>query len=156
MKFEAHMKRLIIAVIVLCALSSFVIPADTYSIEGVVLDVKGEKAVTTLLLQTEDGVEVQRTETKKRMGKGKFKFKKVLPGEYVIDINAGPLGQASVPVSIIADDLEDLEIHLSSAPKTPVKSATEPVASTPTSSGGQDQSYIINELSFEIKKWLPK
>ncbi len=154
MKFEAHMKRLIIAVIVLCALSSFVIPADTYSIEGVVLDVKGEKAVTTLLLQTEDGVEVQRTETKKRMGKGKFKFKKVLPGEYVIDINAGPLGQASVPVSIIADDLEDLEIHLSSAPKTPVKSATEPVASTPTSSGGQDQSYIINELSFEIKKMV--
>lgn len=158
MKFEAHMKRLSIAVIVLCALSSVVIPADTYTINGVVLDAQGEKIATTVLLQTEDGVEVQRTETKGRMGmgKGKFKFKDVLPGEYVIDINAGPPGQASVPVSVIADDVEDLEIHLSTAEKPKAKSATEPFGAPEAGvqAGGQDQSYIINELSFEIKKMV--
>ncbi len=150
------MKRLSIAVIVLCALSSYAIPADTYTIAGIVLDKQGEKVATTVLLQTEDGVEVQRTETKGRIGKGKFKIKKVLPGEYVIDINAGPLGQASVPVSIIAGDVKDLEIHLSTVPKQAVKSATEPTATSATGikAGGQDQSYIINELSFEIKKMV--
>ncbi|MFQ6603922.1 MAG: hypothetical protein ACE5D8_00050 [Fidelibacterota bacterium] len=154
------MKRLTIAVLVLCALTSFAIPADTYTISGTVLDTQGEKVVTTVLLQTEDGVEVQRTETKGRMGmgKGKFKFKDVLPGEYVLDVNAGPLGKASVPVSVIANDVEDLELHLSQAPPPSTTAAVTPgeeeTADKTPAAGSQDQSYVINELSFEIKKMV--
>lgn len=154
------MKRLTIAVLVLCALTSFAIPADTYTISGTVLDTQGEKVVTTVLLQTEDGVEVQRTETKGRMGmgKGKFKFKDVLPGEYVLDVNAGPLGKASVPVSVIANDVEDLELHLSQAPPPSTTAAVTPgeeeTADETPAAGSQDQSYVINELSFEIKKMV--
>ncbi len=155
------MKRLTIAVLVLCALTSFAIPADTYTVTGVVLDAQGEKVVTTVLLQTKDGVEVQRAETKGRMGmgKGKFKFKDVLPGEYVLDVDAGPLGQASVPVSVIADDVEGLELHLSQTPPPSTTAAVTPgeeggTTAEAQSPASQDQSYIINELSFEIKKMV--
>lgn len=161
MKIEAHMKRLTIAVLVLCAMSSFAVSADTYDISGVVLDAQGEKvAKTAVLLQTGDGVEVERTETKGRLGKGKFKFSDVLPGEYVININAGPLGRASVPVSIIDRKIKDLEIHLAVTAPTPVtqtqaKSGAPVVTqefAAPIEGAQRDQSYIVNELSFEIKK----
>ena len=148
--------------------------AKNYSIQGVVIDSDGNKiAKTTVLLLGEDGTEVQRTETsKKRLGTGggKFKFKKVLPGGYSLDVDAGELGKANVPVVVTDDDISDIEIVLPKAktkaktkakkkvkkkvkPKVeskedpPVESAVS-LPSQPTPGAG----YILNELSFEIKK----
>jgi len=88
------------------------ISAKNYSIEGVVIDSEGNKiAKTTVLLLGEDGTEVQRTETSKnRLGRGggKFKFKKVLPGGYSLQVDAGEMGNANVPVVIADDDLSDI------------------------------------------------
>jgi hypothetical protein len=144
--------------------------AKNYSIKGVVIDLEGNKiAKTTVLLLGEDGTEVQRTETsKKRLGTGggKFKFKKVLPGGYSLDVDAGELGKANVPVVVADDDISDIEILLpktktktktkakakaktKATPKTepPVESAVSfPVQPTP------GEGYILNELSFEAKK----
>ena len=109
--------------------------AKNYSIKGVVIDSEGNKiAKTTVLLLGEDGTEVQRTETsKKRLGSGggKFKFKKVLPGGYSLQVDAGEMGNANVPVVIADDDLSDIEIILSKA-TSKAKQKTEPI--TPSKS----------------------
>ena len=144
--------------------------AKNYSIKGVVIDLEGNKiAKTTVLLLGEDGTEVQRTETsKKRLGTGggKFKFKKVLPGGYSLDVDAGELGKANVPVVIADDDISDIEIVLPNAepkakPKTKAKAKakaktkTEPPVESAVSLPSQPtpgEGYILNELSFEAKK----
>jgi len=138
--------------------------AKNYSIKGVVIDSEGNKiAKTTVLLLGEDGTEVQRTETsKKRLGTGggKFKFKKVLPGGYSLDVDAGELGKANVPVVVADDDISDIEIVLPKAetkPKTKpkTKSKTEPSVESVVSLPSQPtpgEGYILNELSFEAKK----
>ena len=146
--------------------------AKNYSIKGVVIDSEGNKIVkTTVLLLGEDGTEVQRTETsKKRLGTGggKFKFKKVLPGGYSLDVDAGELGKANVPVVIADDDISDIDIVLPNAEpkaktktkakakaKTKPKTKTEPPVESAVSLPSQPtpgEGYILNELSFEAKK----
>ena len=140
--------------------------AKNYSIKGVVIDSDGNKiAKTTVLLLGEDGTEVQRTETsKKRLGTGggKFKFKKVLPGGYSLDVDAGELGKANVSVVIADDDISDIEIVLPNAEpkakpkaKTKAKTKTEPPVESAVSLPSQPtpgEGYILNELSFEAKK----
>ncbi len=132
--------------------------AKNYSIKGVVIDSEGNKiAKTTVLLLGEDGTEVQRTETsKKRLGAGggKFKFKKVLPGGYSLDVDAGELGKANVPVVVADDDISDVEIILPKA-KTKATPKAEPPVESAVSLSSQPtpgEGYILNELSFEIKK----
>ena len=152
--------------------------AKNYSIKGVVIDSEGNKiAKTTVLLLGEDGTEVQRTETsKKRLGTGggKFKFKKVLPGGYSLDVDAGELGKASVPVVVADDDISDIEIVLPKAKKKAkkkvkkkakknakkkvkpkVESKADPPVESAVSLPSQPtpgEGYILNELSFEAKK----
>ena len=150
--------------------------AKNYSIKGVVIDSEGNKiAKTTVLLLGEDGTEVQRTETsKKRLGTGggKFKFKKVLPGGYSLDVDAGELGKANVSVVIADDDISDIEIVLPNAEpkakpkakpkpkpkakaKAKAKAKTEPPVESAVSLPSQPtpgEGYILNELSFEAKK----
>ncbi len=136
--------------------------AKNYSIKGVVIDSEGNKiAKTTVLLLGEDGTEVQRTETsKKRLGAGggKFKFKKVLPGGYSLEVDAGEMGNANVPVVVADDDISDIEITLPKA-KSKAKSKAKPKAGPPVESAVSlsrqpttGEGYILNELSFEIKK----
>jgi len=140
--------------------------AKNYSIKGVVIDSEGNKiAKTTVLLLGEDGTEVQRTETsKKRLGAGggKFKFKKVLPGGYSLEVDAGEMGNANVPVVVADDDISDIEITLPKAKskaKPKAKSKAKPKAGPPVESAVSlsrqpttGEGYILNELSFEIKK----
>jgi hypothetical protein len=151
------MRRFVFLTPLLLLLVSSTLAKD-YTIEGRVFDAAGEKvSKTTVLLLSEDGAEVQRTETKGTIGKGKFKFKDVLPGEYVIMVDAGELGRANVPVSVIADDVSNLEIRLSVAEEPAGPTAAEEKAVAPPEGVQEgvvtrDQDYIINELSFEIKK----
>ena len=144
--------------------------AKNYSIKGVVIDSEGNKiAKTTVLLLGEDGTEVQRTETsKKRLGAGggKFKFKKVLPGGYSLEVDAGEMGNANVPVVVADDDISDIEIILPKAKskakskakakaKSKAKSKAGPPVESAVSLSRQPttgEGYILNELSFEIKK----
>ena len=138
--------------------------AKDYSIKGTVKDSKGNKiAKTAVLLLDSDGNEKQREDTKGRFGKGSFKFKKVLPGEYRLEVDAGRIGKGSTPVVITDDDISDIEIILKkqtriaapnelvmhedtqdeSREETTVLSSVQPTS---------DEDYILNELSFEIKK----
>jgi|TARA_B100000953_G_scaffold89326_1_gene72790 hypothetical protein len=129
------------------------------NISGTLVDPEGNGVVkTTVLLLGEDGTEVQRTETsKKRLGRGggKFEFSKVLPGNYTLEADGGDTGKLSSPVEVADKNVKlgDLELSSDSPPTgaqaDTVKSPT-PDAVEFTPDPGKD--YILNELSFEIKK----
>ena len=115
----------------------------------------GIKGITVLLL-SEDGTEENRGETSK---KGAFKLKKVPPGNYTLEADGGGSGKISSPVEVSDKNIKlgdiTLAIEKPKAPKAPkaVKvpaqdSKPELVAFQPDP--GKD--YILNELSFEIKK----
>ena len=150
------------------------IQAKDYDVSGQVFDSNGDKAgkVTVLLLDNSE-LEVQSTTAK---GNGKFKFKKVLSGEYIVRVDGGELGKANIPVTIAEDDIKGLEVALQQTtppnvvteeapPAAPTKSAPVAAAASPINDGplvpeaaAQDEpqdagsTYIMNELSFEIKK----
>ena len=141
-------------------------------VSGTVLDGKGNRVVeTTVLLLAEDGTEVQRTQTsKKRLGRGGgvFEFKKVVPGKYKVDIDAGELGKLNTDVEVSDDDIKlgDLTLstdkvvaadNTSDEQTSGVADDASPTTAPPTEESveftpdpGKD--YILNELSFEIKK----
>ncbi len=130
------------------------------TISGALVDAAGNGIVkTTVLLLGEDGTEVQRTETsKKRLGRGggNFEFKKVLPGNYTLESDAGDAGKLSSPVEVSDKNVKLGDLQLSSEAPPPTAVTTEDTPEpTPdsvefTPDPGKD--YILNELSFEIKK----
>ena len=141
-------------------------------VSGTVLDGKGNRVVeTTVLLMAEDGTEVQRTQTsKKRLGRGGgvFEFKKVVPGKYKVDIDAGDSGKLNTDVEVSDDDIKLGDLTLSTdkvvaADNTSDEQTSEVAdnASTTTAPPTEEsveftpdpgKDYILNELSFEIKK----
>lgn len=168
MKKEARMKRLFLIVSFLVMAVS-ILGAKDYNVKGIVLNQEGKKVSDiTVLLLAEDGSELQRTETSGGLSKGKFKFKNVLAGSYTLDVDAGDDGVASAPITVIDDDVEDVELKLGrpepkpaaveSAPETagtaeiPEFTPVETAGVATTGEAGPDQNYILNELSFEIKK----
>ena len=137
-------------------------------VTGTVLDGNGDRVVeTTVLLLAEDGTEVQRTQTsKKRLGRkgGDFEFKKVAPGKYKIDIDGGDLGQLNADVEVSDGDVKlgDLTLSINEVPATDNTSDQQAADSTTPTAPPTEESvefapdpgkdYILNELSFEIKK----
>jgi len=139
--------------------------AKDFTIKGTVLDADGDKVGgTTVLLLTSDGVESDRTETSKPrmgMGGGSFKFKDVLPGDYVLEADAGEKGKANAPITVADDDIKDVELVLST--KTKAKKGIviegndgdpDKVVKIPENAteAGSNVDYVTTELSFELKK----
>ena len=132
------------------------------NISGTLVDDAGNGIVkTTVLLLGEDGTEVQRTETSnKRLGRGggNFEFKKVLPGNYTLESDAGDAGKLSSPVEVSDKNVKLGDLQLSSdAPPPEVvtaenESAQEPLPDAVEFTPDPGKDYILNELSFEIKK----
>jgi len=145
--------------------------AKDYDISGQVFDSNGDKAgkVTVLLLDNSE-LEVQSIKAK---GNGKFKFKKVLSGDYFIRVDGGELGKANVPITVVEDDIKDVQVSLQqTTPANVVEEAApapqpkQSVAAAPPINDGPlvpevasaeepedaGSTYIMNELSFEIKK----
>ena len=130
------------------------------NISGTLLDDAGNGIVkTTVLLLGEDGTEVQRTETsKKRLGRGggNFEFKKVLPGNYTLESDAGDAGKLSSPVEVSDKNVKlgDLQLSSEAPPPTAVtpEDTQEPTPDSVEFTPDPGKDYILNELSFEIKK----
>ena len=146
---------------------------DPQDISGTIVDSEGNKVVnTTVLLLAEDGTEVQRTQTsKKRLGRGggKFEFEEVAPGKYTVNADGGDVGKVSASAEVLDDDIDLGDLALAVVNDTPASgndagetseantTADEDTQSTPSTESveftpdpGKD--YILNELSFEIKK----
>ena len=118
-------------------------------------DGNGIKGITVLLL-SDDGTETNRDETSK---KGDFKLKKIPPGNYTLEADGGESGKISSPVEVSGKNVKLGDITLAvetikvannpEVLKVPVQdSKPDPVSFQPDP--GKD--YILNELSFEIKK----
>jgi len=153
-------------------------------VSGTVVGSDGKKvAKTTVILMTEDGTEVKRVETSRR---GKFSFKKVSPGNYTVEIDAGEQGRLSSPAEVSEENVKlgDLQLTASNEvsdngnASTQDEGAYDPTLSetsteetnqasmensaqsdsSDVSVNGQEfipdpgKDYILNELSFEIKK----
>ena len=137
--------------------SSVLFAQKPRTVSGTLINSDGDgiKGITVLLL-SEDGTETNRDETSK---KGDFKLKKIPPGNYTLEADGGKAGKISSPVEVSDKNVKlgdiTLAIETVEPPKTPeaieVPSQTskpEPAAFQPDP--GKD--YILNELSFEIKK----
>ena len=153
-------------------------------ISGTVIGLDGEKvAKTIVILMADDGTEVKREETSRR---GAFKFKKIAPGNYVVEIDAGESGRLSTQAEVSDSNVKLGDLQLESGPEQSSQNestASEDAPYDPTmgqapdsgqadlSSAESDTSgtidgdvkaeefipdpgkdYILNELSFEIKK----
>ena len=136
----------------------------------------------TVLLLKSDGTEHKRTETtKKRLGRGggKFEFKKVEPGEYTIQVDGGELGSLNLDIEVIDSEIKLGDVQLAKSEQiteetntpemTPemIESPSNPQASESSKTSENEaptqpeatnftpdpnKDYILNELSFEIKK----
>ena len=153
-------------------------------ISGTVIGLDGEKvAKTIVILMADDGTEVKREETSRR---GAFKFKKVAPGNYTVEIDAGESGRLSTQTEVSDRNVKLGDLQLESGPEqssqnesaaneeapydptmgqAPDSGQADLSSAEPDTSGTTDsdvkaeefipdpgKDYILNELSFEIKK----
>ena len=153
-------------------------------ISGTVIGLDGEKvAKTIVILMADDGTEVKREETSRR---GAFKFKKVAPGNYAVEIDAGESGRLSTQAEVSDSNVKLGDLQLESGPEqssqnestaneeapydptmgqAPDSGQADLASTEPDTSGTVDgdvkaeefipdpgKDYILNELSFEIKK----
>ena len=153
-------------------------------ISGTVIGLDGEKvAKTIVILMADDGTEVKREETSRR---GAFKFKKVAPGNYTVEIDAGDSGRLSTQAEVSDSNVKLGDLQLESGPEqssqnestaneeppydptmgqAPDSGQADLASAEPDTSGTTDsdvkaeefipdpgKDYILNELSFEIKK----
>jgi hypothetical protein len=177
------MKNAIIGLVV-AMLTTGLIAQKPRDISGTIVGINGDKvAKTIVVLLAGDGTEVKREETSRR---GAFKFKKVSPGSYNLNIDAGESGSLTAPAEVTDSNLKlgDLQLKSGSDGSTNSGSAeSEDTQYDPTlsdnvvqdgsttmgnASSNQDSTstnspqeeftpdpgkdYILNELSFEIKK----
>ena len=167
MKIHTPNNSILLSIIFLIAFSF--IQGKDYDISGQVVDSNGEKVgkVTVLLLDKAE-LEVQSATAK---GSGKYKFKKVLSGDYIVSVDAGEIGKGSKIVKVEKKNLKDIQIVVSiQTPPTVVEEAPVakqvvataeppindgplvPEAASKDDSEDVGSTYIMNELSFEIKK----
>ena len=140
--------------------------ARKLTLEGQVLNEDGKRVKKAELTLSKDGSALKEEKTK---GNGKFKFKKLEEGEYVLAVSHEKDGSADTTF-FLSENTNLGEITLSTKPAVlPVAaenstageasvSGVNPAAvsvavpQTVESMGSSNKDFIINELNFEIKK----
>ncbi|MBT5782027.1 MAG: carboxypeptidase regulatory-like domain-containing protein [Candidatus Marinimicrobia bacterium] len=138
--------------------------AKTYTLNGRVLDSQGDKVKGATLSLFSDGDLISEQETS---GNGKFKFKKIDQGNYVIQASHSEFGSKETIVDL-TDDKDVGNITLSTEKPDPPKSkeslasgtqdplqprqVSVTVPQTMEAMGSPSKDFILNELNFEIKK----
>ena len=127
---------------------------DVYTVEGQVIDLEGEGVgnIEVNLLDSE-GKNVGSETTKKRIGKGSFEFKKIVPGNYTVSAS-GEVGEASQEL-IVKDENLVLELTLGAEPteqKSSIATDRGTVGEGTTSARMPQEEYVMTEIRFELKK----
>ena len=158
-------KRLILATVVFTLLGTSLSAKGKLTLAGRVVDSDGKKvkkAIVTLL----SGGDVVSEE--KTGSNGKFKFKKLKEGEYVLQATHDEMGSAEMIVAL-AEKQDVGDIALSTKKPTQPVAKTNPsvnrgsnsraperisvtVPQTMEAMGSPSKDFILNELNFEIKK----
>mgnify|MGYP001156789208 FL=1 len=160
-------KRIFFAITIFMLVDSSLF-AKKLTLEGQILDDNGKKVKKAELTLSKDGAVLEEERTK---GNGKFKFKKLEEGEYVLNASHEEHGSKDTTF-FLSENINLGEIFLSNQPKVnPVAAVASTMgdASQPTTSlapsamsvtvpqtmesmGSSSKDFIINELNFEIKK----
>ena len=158
-------KRLILATVVFTLLGSSLSAKGKLTLSGRIVDSDGKrvkKAIVTLL----SGGDVVSEE--KTGGNGKFKFKKLAEGEYVLQVTHDEMGSAEMIVALAEkQDVGDIALS-NKKPAPPTAQAASlseskkdtrapdrisvTVPQTMEAMGSPSKDFILNELNFEIKK----
>lgn len=160
---QSQQKRFVFAMVIFMFIGNFAY-SKTYTLNGRVMDSDGKKAKNTTLSLFMDGDLLKEEKTG---GNGKFKFKKLEEGEYVLQASNDVFGSNETIVSLTGN--KDLGEIILSTKKADLTSA--PIASTPRQNfpqqpkqisvtvpqtmeamGSPSKDFILNELNFEIKK----
>ena len=158
-------KRLILATVVFTFLGSTLFAKGKLTLSGRIVDSDGEKVkkATVTLLSGGDAVSEENTG-----GNGKFKFKKLKEGEYVLQATHDKMGSAEMIVALAEkQDVGDITLSTKKPESTiaekpsipePKKEMRSPerisvtVPQTVEAMGSPSKDFILNELNFEIKK----
>ena len=158
-------KRVILATVVFTLLGSSLSAKGKLTLAGRVVDSDGKKvkrAIVTLL----SGGDVVSEE--KTGGNGKFKFKKLKEGEYVLQATHDEMGSAEMIVALAEkQDVGDIALSTEKPSRPAAEPATVAVSAksskaperisvtvpqTMEAMGSPSKDFILNELNFEIKK----
>ena len=151
-------KRFILATAVFMLLGTFVL-AKGVTLSGRIVDSDGKKVKKAMLTLLSGGEVVKEDKTG---GNGKFKFKKLEEGDYVLQASHDELGSAETIITLTEKkDIGDLALSTEKA-SAPVADATPAakqsarvsvtVPQTMEAMGSPSKDFILNELNFEIKK----
>ena len=160
-------KRLILATAVFMLLGTFVF-AKGVTLSGRIVDSDGKKVKKAMLTLLSGGEVVKEDKTG---GNGKFKFKKLEEGDYVLQASHDELGSAETIITLTEKkDIGDLALSTEQASTPVVGIAPEggtdaasqqkkqpdrvsvTVPQTMEAMGSPSKDFILNELNFEIKK----
>jgi|TARA_B100001758_G_scaffold204522_1_gene184492 hypothetical protein len=158
-------KRLIIATVVFTLLGSSLSAKGKLTLSGRIVDSDGKrvKKADVTLLSGGDVVSEEKTG-----GNGKFKFKKLAEGEYVLQVTHDEMGSAEMIVALAEkQDVGDIALS-TKKPAPPTAQAASlseskketrapdrisvTVPQTMEAMGSPSKDFILNELNFEIKK----
>ena len=151
-------KRFILATAIFMLLGTFVF-AKGVTLSGRIVDSNGKKVNKAMLTLLSGGEVVKEDKTG---GNGKFKFKKLEEGDYVLQASHDELGSAETIITLTEKkDIGDLALSTEKA-SAPVADATPAakqsarvsvtVPQTMEAMGSPSKDFILNELNFEIKK----
>lgn len=167
-------------VMVFLIFSGGLLNAKSFTLTGKVVDDNGDpvgKAKVDVLLDGDSQLK-KPVETHKKKGAFSVKIKDFEPGDYSINIEHGDKGTGSLMITLDQGKKKDLgEISISNAPKEEVAEealteSTQPqqqssaganlptsipnlepsLPRTPEATGVPSKHFIVNELSFEIKR----
>ena len=156
-------KRFILATAVFMLLGTFVL-AKGVTLSGRIVDSDGKKVKKAMLTLLSGGEVVKEDKTG---GNGKFKFKKLEEGDYVLQVSHDELGSAETIITLTEKkDIGDLALSTEKAsapvagaiPAGGTDAAKQPdrvsvtVPQTMEAMGSPSKDFILNELNFEIKK----
>ena len=155
-------KRALLATVVLTLIGSTLSAKGKLTLSGRIVDSDGKKvkkAIVTLL----SGGEV--VDEEKTGGNGKFKFKKLEEGDYVLQASHDDLGSAEKIVTLTGkENIGDIalstkkpsapvaESQVKTAPSGQPERISVTVPQTMEAMGSPSKDFILNELNFEIKK----
>ncbi len=164
---KCTIRRILFATIIFMLVGGVLSAKGKLTLEGQVVDQGGEKVKKAELTLRKDGEVVEEDKTK---GNGKFKFKKLGEGDYVLEVSHEDFGSAEKSFTL-SEDYDLGEVSLSKEPVASPVVATNSttgeasmsddaapaavsvaVPQTVESMGSPNKDFIINELNFEIKK----
>ena len=160
---QSPQKRFVFAMVIFMFIGD-VSYAKTYTLNGRVLNTEGDKVKGAMLSLFSDGDLITEQETG---GNGKFKFKKIDQGNYVIQASHSEFGSKEVIVDLTENkdvgnitlstekpDPPNSKESLVSGNQAPIqpRQVSVTVPQTMQAMGSPSKDFILNELNFEIKK----